>query len=51
VRPMPRHLLFNTWIGLVHHYLANRDLFTDGPSVIAAKKEELVNHFLALVSA
>ena len=51
IRLMPRHLLFNTWIGLVHHYLANRDLFTDGPSVIAAKKDELVNHFLALVSA
>jgi AcrR family transcriptional regulator len=51
VRPMPRHLMFNTWIGLVHHYLVNRDLFTDGPSVIAAKKDELVNHFLALVSA
>lgn len=51
MRPMPRHLLFNTWIGLVHHYLVNRDLFTDGPSVIATKKDELVNHFLALVSA
>jgi AcrR family transcriptional regulator len=51
VRDVPRHLLFNTWIGLVHHYLINRDLFTEGPSVIGAKKDELVNHFLALVRA
>ena len=50
VRDLPRHLVFNTWIGLVHHYLVNRDLFTDGPSVFAKKQAELVNHYLALVS-
>jgi AcrR family transcriptional regulator len=51
VREMPRHLLFNTWIGLVHHYLVNRDVFAAGPSVIAEKKDELVSHFLSLVQA
>jgi AcrR family transcriptional regulator len=50
VRFIPRHLLFNTWIGLVHHYLVNRDLFSVGGSVIAEKKEELVRHFLSLVT-
>lgn len=51
MRDMPRHLLFNTWIGLVHHYLANRDVFATGPSVMAEKKDELVRHFLSLVQA
>jgi len=51
LKELPRHLLFNPWLGLVHHYVANRDLFTEGPSVLAEKQDELVNHFLALVSA
>jgi hypothetical protein len=42
-------LLFNTWIGLVHHYLVNRDLFATGDSVIAEKGDLLVNHFMSLV--
>lgn len=50
MRDVPRHLLFNTWIGLVHHYLVNRDLFATGESVIAEKKEELVRHFLSLLT-
>jgi AcrR family transcriptional regulator len=48
-RKLPRPLLFNTWIGLVHHYLVNRDVFTTGDSVIAEHGEELVNHFMTLV--
>jgi AcrR family transcriptional regulator len=51
VRELPRHLLFNTWIGLVHHYLVNRDVFATGGSVIAEKKDELVSHFLSLLQA
>ena len=51
VRELPRHLFFNTWIGLVHHYLANRDVFATGDSVIAEKKDELISHFLSLVQA
>ena len=48
-RKIPRPLLFNTWIGLVHHYLVNRDVFTTGDSVIAEQGETLVNHFMSLV--
>ena len=48
-RKIDRSLLFNTWIGLVHHYLVNRDLFATGDSVIAEKGESLVNHFMSLV--
>jgi AcrR family transcriptional regulator len=46
-----RPLLFNTWIGLVHHYLVNRDVFATGDSVIAEQGETLVNHFMTLVKS
>ena len=43
-------LLFNTWLGLVNHYLVNRDLFADpGESVIARRGESLLDHFMALI--
>jgi len=48
-RKIERPLLFNTWIGLVHHYVVNRDLFAAGNSVIAEQGETLVNHFMTLI--
>ena len=48
-RKLERPLLFNTWIGLVHHYLINRDVFSTGDSVIAEHGEMLVNHFMNLL--
>jgi hypothetical protein len=48
-RRFERPLLFNTWIGLVHHYLVNRDVFANGNSVIAQQGETLVQHFMMLV--
>jgi AcrR family transcriptional regulator len=45
IKKMPVHLLFNTWLGLVHHYLVNRDLFAPGGSVLAARGDELIDHF------
>jgi AcrR family transcriptional regulator len=48
-RKIPRPLLFNTWIGLVHHYLVNRDVFATGNSVIVEQGDTLVNHFMSLV--
>jgi AcrR family transcriptional regulator len=50
VRRIAPHLLFNTWIALVHYYIANRDVFSPGESVLAAKGDELVTHFLNLVT-
>jgi AcrR family transcriptional regulator len=44
-------MIFNTWIGLVHHYIVNRDLFASGDSVIAERGESLINHFMTLVKA
>jgi len=49
VRRVAPHLLFNTWIALLHHYLANRELFAPGGSVIAEKGAELRRHFLHLL--
>ena len=50
IKRQPVHLLFNTWIGLVHHYLANRELFAPGASVLERRGGELVEHYLGLVS-
>ncbi len=50
IRKMPLHLLFNTWTGLVHHYLSQRNLFAPGDSVIRRCGNELLEHFLHLVS-
>jgi AcrR family transcriptional regulator len=47
-KAMKQHLLFNTWIALVHYYIANRDVFAPGESVLAAKGDELIGHFLSL---
>jgi len=52
LRPMPLHLLFNTWIGLVHHYLANGDLFSaEGSLVLKQHGATLVDHFYSLIAA
>lgn len=50
LREMPTHLLFNTWIGLLHHYLVNRELFAPGGSVIERYGEELLEHYVNLLS-
>jgi AcrR family transcriptional regulator len=49
LRNFPPHLLFNTWLALLHYYIANRDVFAPGECVLAAKGDELVAHFLNLV--
>ncbi|MNC80717.1 hypothetical protein D3C75_1336170 [compost metagenome] len=47
---MPVHLLFNSWIGLLHHYLMNRDLFAPDESVLERYGKELLAHFMRMVS-
>ncbi|MBN1960851.1 MAG: TetR/AcrR family transcriptional regulator [Deltaproteobacteria bacterium] len=47
---IPVHLLFNTWIGLIHHYLANRDLFAPNASVLRRCGPELLEHYLGLLA-
>ena len=50
-RKFEKPMIFNTWIGLVHHYIVNRDLFASGDSVMAERGESLINHFMTLVKA
>ena len=50
IKYIPLHMLFNTWLGLLHYYLQNSELFTPGDSVLKHKKNELVNTFLSLIS-
>jgi len=50
IKRQPPHLLFNTWIGLVHHYVVNRKLFAPNGSVLRKHGRMLVDHYLALVT-
>lgn len=49
IRQMPVHLLFNTWVGLLHHYLINRDMFAPKRSVVRVHGRALLDHFMDLV--
>ena len=49
IRRMPIPLLFNTWLGLVHHYLGNRELFAPGQSVVEWWGPTLLDHYLGLI--
>lgn len=50
INTCPIHLLFNTWIGLIHHYLVNNDLFAPEESVLERYGTELLEHFMTLIS-
>ncbi|MFN8063100.1 MAG: TetR/AcrR family transcriptional regulator [Vicinamibacterales bacterium] len=43
--------VFNLWLGMLHHYLLNRDVFAPGRSVLHARGRELVEAFVSLVTA
>lgn len=49
IKVMPLHMLFNAWVGLVNHYLINRDLFALGESVIAKRGNEILDFFLNMI--
>lgn len=49
IRKMPVDLLFNTWIGLIHYYLINGDLFAPGDSVLKRYSQQLVEHYMNLI--
>jgi AcrR family transcriptional regulator len=50
VRDLPTDLAFNLWIGTLHHYLANRDLFAPRGSVIARVGPRLLEHYTELLA-
>lgn len=47
-KSIPIHFLVNSWLGLIHYYLVNRDLFAPGKSVIATCGKELLTHFIKI---
>ena len=49
IKPIPLHLLFNTWLGLVHYYLLNGELFAPRESVLTRFKSTLIKCYLALI--
>lgn len=51
IKSIDQHLLFNTWIGLVHYYLQNKEFFAPNESVIKRYRQELISTFLKLISS
>jgi AcrR family transcriptional regulator len=49
IEPYPVHLLFNTWLGLIHYYLTNNDLFAPGESVLNRYGQELLEYYMRLI--
>ncbi len=50
IKDLPVHMIFNMWMGLVHYYLYNSDLFAPEESVLKRYRNELVDSFTALIS-
>lgn len=49
IKEMPVHLIFNTWISLIHYYLTNGDLFSTDDGVLKKYSEVLLNHYKSLI--
>ena len=47
---IPAHVLFSMWIGLLHHYLQNSDLFAPEGGVIARHGDMLMDAYVRLVN-
>lgn len=50
IRNGPIHLIYNTWIGLLHYYITNGDLFAPTSSVLKQYRHELVQHYINLIT-
>lgn len=46
---LPLDVVFTSWIGMIHYYLENRDLF-GGKGVIAANKDKWIMNYLVLLN-
>ena len=49
LKRLPSHILFNTWIGLLHHYLQNREFFAPDGSLFKRYKKQLIFTFCELM--
>lgn len=49
IRKLPIHILYNTWIGLIHYYITNGDLFSPDGSVLKKYSNELLQNYMNLI--
>jgi len=49
IRRLPVHLLFNTWIGLIHYYLQNNESSASDSPVLARYKKQLIFTYCELI--
>jgi len=49
IKKMTQVLFFNTWMGLVHYYVMNRDLFSEETPILDEVGGDLVRHFYNLI--
>ncbi len=49
IKDIPIHLMFNTWVGLIHYYLLNKDLFSPDTPILERYGSELTETFLELI--
>lgn len=49
IRKLSIHLIYNTWIGLIHYYITNSDLFSPNGSVLTQYGDELLQHYMNLL--
>lgn len=50
IRKIPLHLIYNTWIGLIHYYITNSDLFSSSGLVLEQYRYELLQHYISLIT-
>jgi AcrR family transcriptional regulator len=50
ILPQPVHMIFNGWLGLLHYYLANSDLFSPGESVLKHYGRDLIRYYMSLIT-
>ncbi|MBO1307241.1 TetR/AcrR family transcriptional regulator [Enterococcus sp. 669A] len=43
------HMLFNTWLGIIHYYLQNKAMFASEESVIARYRDEWITTYIKLI--
>jgi AcrR family transcriptional regulator len=48
-RGVPGYMAFNMWMGLVHYYLSNGDLFAPEGGVLRRHGEELIESFMMML--
>lgn len=49
IKKVPLHMIFNTWMGLIHYYLFNKDFFSPEMPLLERYSMELIDTFLKLI--